>query len=310
MSNESIKDLSSNHHFRTEIPNILFSLGLKPTEIAVYLILKKTAGDNGYCIKSSQRISDEANVNIKTYYEVKKTLSTKIFPIIQKPLISVTERKKKTGDADTSLIEIIDIWPENYVYFQKDVITEILNKSTTKNGGTTKIEHEIGTSKMSEGVPPKTEDKEEPLQEEPIIYSSSSSKRNLSARDHTPQKIEVEIYEPLEKVNAAAAFKGEVFQYVGSGGIAKTMVRSDVYRYFIKDGYSPDLCDQAIEKLVKRKHPITNVFTMLQFIINDLIISNNKEIKKEKPNENINKYAPQKHTGKGVTIADLINSKK
>ena len=63
----TIKDESSLHNYRTEIPNILLDLGLKPTQLAVYLALKRSAGDKGACIKSSMRLAKEANVDLKTY---------------------------------------------------------------------------------------------------------------------------------------------------------------------------------------------------------------------------------------------------
>jgi hypothetical protein len=146
---------------RTEIPNILFLLDLSPEQKAVYLAMRQTAGEAGVCLKSSETLAKEARVNIKTYRQCKKFLC-QIQPLINKPLIKVTERKEENKNNLTSLVQIIDIWDENYQYYycqnndQKDTGNTLKNTlpPTSKNGGTP-------TSKNGPPLPPKTEVKEE-----------------------------------------------------------------------------------------------------------------------------------------------------
>ncbi len=68
MSNYSIKDLSSNHHYRTELPNILFEIGLTPNLIGVYTALKRCAGDTGQCTKSEKTLATQLNISKKTLH--------------------------------------------------------------------------------------------------------------------------------------------------------------------------------------------------------------------------------------------------
>lgn len=146
---------------RTEIPNILFLLDLSPEQKAVYLAMRQTAGEAGICLKSSETLAKEARVNIKTYRKCKKFLC-EIQPLINKPLIKVTERKEENKNNLTSLVQIVDIWDENYQYYycqnpeQKDSNNSYKNSHTptSKNGGTP-------TSKNGPPLPPKTEVKEE-----------------------------------------------------------------------------------------------------------------------------------------------------
>ena len=59
MSIIEIKDLSSIHHYRTELPNIIFEIGLSPKLIGVYSAIKRCAGDKGICIKSEKTLAEQ-----------------------------------------------------------------------------------------------------------------------------------------------------------------------------------------------------------------------------------------------------------
>lgn len=116
----SIQDESSIHKYRTEIPNIIFELGLTPDELAIYLIFKRAAGDNGKCIKSTRRIAKEAKVSRNNLLKIKNKLSNK-FSLINKSLIECYDRFSDCGDKDTCEVHIVDIWPENFLFFNKKI---------------------------------------------------------------------------------------------------------------------------------------------------------------------------------------------
>lgn len=117
MTENIVKDLSSNHKYRTEIPNILFELGLKPNELSVYLVIKRTAGSSGECFKSSTKIAKEAHVSKNNFIKIKRKLS-EIHTKLKKALIVCTDRLSDCGDSETCLINVTDIWPENYEFFR------------------------------------------------------------------------------------------------------------------------------------------------------------------------------------------------
>lgn len=153
----------SNHNYRTEIPNIIFELGLKGNEIAVYCVLKKIAGDRGKCFMSVEKISQMAGISENTFREVKIKLSN-IFPKINKPLIEIISQKREDGGNLPDLIRIVDIWPDNMSHFFKLYPKE---GGDTKNGRGGGAKTEGGGCKKDRGGGSKTIPKEEPIEEEP-----------------------------------------------------------------------------------------------------------------------------------------------
>ncbi len=107
-SNE-IQDLSSHHKYRTEIPNIVFDLGLDPYEFKAYCVLKMTAGDKRACWKSNATLCLEVGCQKPKLIEIKKSLAKKGLIIIQK-------RRKEDKSCESDLIKIVDIWPQNMKY--------------------------------------------------------------------------------------------------------------------------------------------------------------------------------------------------
>jgi hypothetical protein len=120
MSNEtnqqefSFTDQSSLHKYRTEIPNIIFDLGLDPYELALYTYFKKIAGDGGCCTQSKKTICKKLGICISVFKDRKKKLCMPRPELDNKSLINCTERFHENGDHDTSLITINDIWEDNF----------------------------------------------------------------------------------------------------------------------------------------------------------------------------------------------------
>jgi hypothetical protein len=166
MSDLEIQDQSSNHHYRTELPNILFELGLKANEFSLYCAFKRSAGDSGYCTKSAKTLCKEAGVGERCFVKLKRSLSKKN-KILGKSLISVKKRMK-SGAHDTDFVTINDIWPENYKFF--------IDK---KEGGTAKMQvpakmHQV-PQKCREGTA-KMQDKEEQLKKNHIKKTTTTNK--------------------------------------------------------------------------------------------------------------------------------------
>lgn len=172
MTDYEISDLSSIRHYRTELPNIIFDLGLKANELALYCAIKKAAGDNGHCTKSTKTLCKEAGVGERNFGKLKEALSKK-FKLIEKPLITIEKRNTNFGDPDTDLITIIDIWPENYTYF------------IGKNGGGAKLHPpgaklRVGVGAKMQGGGAKLRVKEEPINKNPLNKTTTTNKSSLS----------------------------------------------------------------------------------------------------------------------------------
>lgn len=107
-----------NHHFRTEIPNIVHLLGLDPYEFRVYVKIKEVAGDAGGCWKSNKKLAEECGMSPRKFIEGLQRLQQK-FPLIgDSPLIVVQKRFKEDGSQSSNLVIIVDVWQMNGDYFR------------------------------------------------------------------------------------------------------------------------------------------------------------------------------------------------
>jgi hypothetical protein len=164
-----VTDLGSLHKYRTEMPNIIDELELDLYEFRLYNKYKRIAGDQGMCIKSSRNLAAECKMSVRKLQQVKKSLAEPRELLGGKPLIKITERKTKSGDPDTDLVEIVDIWPDNFLYF--------IQKS--RGGG---APHAPGVPhEMREGTAPGAP-KEEQTKEEPNIRTTTASPKKSAAR--------------------------------------------------------------------------------------------------------------------------------
>lgn len=107
-----IQDLGSLHHYRTEIPNVIFQMKLGHLLIAAYCVFKSTSGDKGSCFKSNATLCEEIGCSKPTLIQLKKQLEVK-------GLIIVKKRTHENGASLPDLIQIIDIWEMNWEFFIK-----------------------------------------------------------------------------------------------------------------------------------------------------------------------------------------------
>jgi hypothetical protein len=107
-----IEDLGSLHHYRTEIPNIIYKMKLGHMLFTTYCVLKMTAGDKGVCFKSNATLAEEVGVSIPTLIKLKEQLH-------EKKLIKIIKRKHEKGGLMPDLIQIVNIWPQNMKYMSE-----------------------------------------------------------------------------------------------------------------------------------------------------------------------------------------------
>ena len=62
------------HHYRTEIPNIIFHLNLSAYEFMLYSLYKRVAGDGGSCFMTVKNLLSMLPFGITTLREGKKKL--------------------------------------------------------------------------------------------------------------------------------------------------------------------------------------------------------------------------------------------
>ena len=114
MSINEIREEPSNHKYRTEIPNVLRKIKLDPFARTLYWYYKSIAGDSGACFQTNATISEETGMSQTTIAKKRKILEQPQEILGGKPLIRVTKRLKENGEADSTLVEIVDIWEENF----------------------------------------------------------------------------------------------------------------------------------------------------------------------------------------------------
>jgi len=148
-----VEDLSSLHKYRTELPNIIFEYGLDPYEGWLYMCLKKISGDNGGCFASNKYLSIKAKISERKIRYCKQAL-------VKKGLIKITKRLKANGSKNTDLVQIIDLWPKNFIHFKEKFRAAQQTEGVRHN---------------KPDIPAQPADKEKPSEEEPLKKKFSVS---------------------------------------------------------------------------------------------------------------------------------------
>lgn len=120
MSQTIVRDESTLHRYRTEIPNVVFTLGLTPFELTLYLHLKRTAGECGECWKSVATLAKETGMSAGMIGPAKDGLLKERAEIGGKSLIRLCQQPNPKGGRARHIITITDVWPENMVQFATD----------------------------------------------------------------------------------------------------------------------------------------------------------------------------------------------
>lgn len=150
--------------FYTQIPNIVFHLGLSPTAFLLYSYYRSI----GACFKSQATIQRETGLSDKTIRNVHKELKQNFEKLGTKPLIVISRRVKPDGGKNTNLITIIDIWIENDLFFNKSL------RSVKFTGGVGKNLPEGGEKFTDKQYPSNKTPKEQ--QQPPASFKPEDSK--------------------------------------------------------------------------------------------------------------------------------------
>lgn len=99
------------------MPNIVYSLGLTPYELTLYSVIRRTAGEDGTCWKSTETLAKECGMSTGSVSKSKQALTEKRPELNGKPLIQIVERERPGGGRPYHAITVVDIWPENMTRF-------------------------------------------------------------------------------------------------------------------------------------------------------------------------------------------------
>ena len=113
----NVADRCDMRRYRTEIPNVVFELGLKQLDILLYCHLKRIAGDKGACWKSTPELAAETGISSGRISTGKKALAQPRAALGGKALIAVRTQTREDGRPWRDYLTITDIWPENMAHF-------------------------------------------------------------------------------------------------------------------------------------------------------------------------------------------------
>lgn len=124
MAEQVITDDGDPKRYWTQIPNIIFDLGLKPFELVLYAHLKRAAGANanGKCTKSTPTLVRETGMGAGTISRAKLSLQVKRSALSGKSLIRTKETKNPRGGKKRHEIVVVDIWKENMARFASSTV--------------------------------------------------------------------------------------------------------------------------------------------------------------------------------------------
>lgn len=94
----------ASHTYRTEIPNLIDELRLSPFEMALYVHVKRRAGDGGVCNENSRELAEATSMSAGQVSAAKNSLK-------QRGLIQVRTVKGR------DVISVCDIWQQNLDHF-------------------------------------------------------------------------------------------------------------------------------------------------------------------------------------------------
>ena len=225
----SIKEEKADHHYRTELPNIIFDLDLDSFEFKLYAFIKKVAGDGGGCWKSNPNISKDIDISERKIQNALKVLSSPFELLGGKSLITIIERKKEDGSPDSNLLIINNIWRINGDH----------NRKSDKGGGASDaggVVHDV-----REGGAPYAP-KEEPSNKNPL--------RNDDGMKASPSRLKIKFLDGREQFFS----KQDLFSLAVTGN-SNWSVEDIDYLYLKLGGYTSQISDlkKLCDKIIANK---------------------------------------------------------
>lgn len=105
-----------------QVPNIVCDLGLPSQALALYLQIKRVAGEGGTCYKSTRTLALALKVSTGTVVRAKALLERDWPQLGNKPLIRTIEKPNPRGGKPYHEIRVTDIWHANMKAFTSATI--------------------------------------------------------------------------------------------------------------------------------------------------------------------------------------------
>lgn len=265
MSN-NFQCVEQNHSYFYQTPNLIDDLGLDPYTHRVYCALKRITGDHHACTMSIKNLADRCQMSVRKVQESKKILSS-IFPSLGKPLIKIHHRFSESGDPDTDLIIIVDVWPENMAHYSRQ--NELKNSL-----GVVHNMHQGGAP----GAP-----KEEPFKEEPSKETKndkSKEKESSSFRFSSFSKEKKEEKEPKGYQEIENLFKSHQIDLNSEDDLNHYPKKIDVYTW-LKHHSLPNLISTITYALQMKPKSLAKYIQKLlssKYYVKLTSIENNKAL--------------------------------
>lgn len=226
------------HKYRVELPNLIDEMRLSPFEVALYVHVKRRAGDDGVCKESARELAEACRMSLGQITAAKKELVTR-------GLIEVRRVKRQ------DVIFICNIWQENYDHFAphsaderspSEQIVHRVNRSFTTRTDRSPSEQIVHLV----NVPPDPLNRiEEPLQEpsertiQELSLSPRASDSPNPAGDEPEREREIvssfKTKYTLEQIRSCAAARG-----MGDGWVT-TARRTGEHDWQVEEHLNPPL---------------------------------------------------------------------
>lgn len=262
----------ADHHFRTEIPNIIFELGLDNDALVTYFMIKRICGENGACWKTAKNLCDCCNIG-ETKLRSSLQILSQNFEVLGQPLIKISHRMKADGSRDSNLITILNIWRENGDYFRNKKI----NKGTSRDEG--------GVPRGTRGGTSRREDKEEPIQEVVVVVPRERETDPLSGTEATNVDQESK---PKAAAPEKESIKLEECMKLHMDGHEFRVTKDDMFRASIlrNKHWTKEEIDEAWMEFCKSRVPLRDHVEFFGGIVHTLrVLKQNKSINIQKKEE-------------------------
>ena len=94
-------------------PNIIFDLGLSSQQLTLYLVIRRTAGEDGVCWRSTRCLAKMAGMSVGSVCQAKRSLSQRYAVLHFKALIEIRKEPNRHGGKPRDIITLTNIWEEN-----------------------------------------------------------------------------------------------------------------------------------------------------------------------------------------------------
>jgi hypothetical protein len=171
-----VTDEGDARQYWTQIPNIVFEIGLKPLELVLYAHLKRAAGAtaNGKCRKSTATLARETGMGVGTVSRTKSALEAKRLELGNRPLIRTREVTNPRGGKPFQEITITDIWKINTDRFTSSTVE--VAPSSVEVEGQNQVPVEVDPSSKPISTVEIKNNVEEELREEELKTPSPHSR--------------------------------------------------------------------------------------------------------------------------------------